>query len=285
MATAKSKMNPLNPANLPIPAGFNIEQTLINIQNVDVNTGEMKEDKYMPVAARLSWFIQNNPNCPTPIAEFIGDENGVVKFRAILSSPEGIVLSSGYGIELVSNYPDNQKHIAYQKAETQAIGRCLRNAGYGIAFDDGGNEGQPIDKAQIEGSVPSINEIIEDDETPNVTAKPNGQISRFNELSDIEKAVSVLETPFPFKMIAGGIDYKDKPLWEVLSVAKKTFGDIKNVCSKLEWGTEKGFKNVVDETNGTTYPEFVSFFNYLIEENKKLYSDALKEIKQKKYGK
>lgn len=265
--------NKLNPANLPIPEDFDIEKVLIDIENADGST-----DKYMPVAARLSWFIQNNQGKPTPIPEFIGVNNGVVQFKASLYDENGVLMATGYGNELITNYPENEMHVVYQKAETQAIGRCLRNAGYGIAFKDEGDEGQPIDEKPINGDIPSIDKMTGDD---SVQAKENNSPTATEPLSDLEKAVKTLETPYPIKCVIGDVDYKKKPFYEVLSACNKEDGSVDRIRKQLAWGTEKGLKGEVNE--GLTYPEFVESFNSLME-NKALYKEALAKIKEEKFG-
>ena len=205
------KMDKYNPANLAVPSTFDIESLLINIDNPSRPDEQPK--KYMPVAARLSWYLQNHPDLPSPIPTLIKDENGIVIYEAVLFDENGTILSKATGIENVRNYED--PCMAYQKAETQAVGRCLRNRGYGIAFEDEGDEPQPIDQTKIDGALPSIADLNEGNNS--VTAKVDNSECSECSLSLEDKFVAALETGFPMKFVIGKYDFKHQPTWKVIT--------------------------------------------------------------------
>lgn len=270
------KMDKYNPANLAVPSTFDIESLLINIDNPSRPDEQPK--KYMPVAARLSWYLQNHPDLPSPIPTLIKDENGIVIYEAVLLDENGTVLSKATGIENVRNYED--PCMAYQKAETQAVGRCLRNRGYGIAFEDEGDELQPIDQTKIDGALPSIADLNEGNNS--VTAKVDN--SECSECSLEDKYIAVLETGFPMKFVIGKYDFKHQPTWKVITQLKKAGKNLDTMKEKLKWGLDKNLQGSVNENPQLKYPEYATLLLALTsgdEEMKTAYKKALSTIKHK----
>lgn len=272
---SESKMDKYNPANLAVPSTFDIESLLIDINNPSRPDEQPK--KYMPVAARLSWYLQNHPDLPSPIPTLVKDENGIVIYEAVLLDENGTVLSKATGIENVRNYED--PCMAYQKAETQAVGRCLRNRGYGIAFEDEGDEPQPIDQTKIDGALPSIADLNEGNNS--VTAKvDNSECS----LSLEDKFVAALETGFPMKFVIGKYDFKHQPTWKVITQLKKAGKNLDTMKEKLKWGLDNNLQGSVNENPQLKYPEYANLLLTLTngnEDTKVAYKKAVSTIKHK----
>lgn len=294
-----SEYNPLNPANLPVPNTFDIEKSLTKIEDVDEN-GEPKVTKYMPVAARLAWFLQNNPNIPSPLTQLVSADNGIIIYEATLADENGKILANAHGVDMLANYAPEYAYMAYLKAETQAIGRVLRNRGYGIAFDDEtGNEGQPIDKTPIEGKIPSLNETINAEEQPKLKAKDNAKnedaknsaidessvdFVHFDSLSQLEKNIAVLKAPYPISIDFGGENLKGEMTWVIASKLKKAGNGLDVLVNSLNWGLNKYLQKELSEESDLTYPVFANTLLNLLED-KEAYKNALNEIKKRDFNK
>ena len=292
MATTKKKIdevevkvNHLNPANITIPEGFNLEETSILIDNSV--TGE--SERYVPVDVRRAWYIQNNPNAPMPVTELVNDDNGVVKMKATLCNENGNVISTGYGVVCFAAYQDNIAD-AYLMAETQAVGRCLRNIGYGIVLGSSDGGDTPPSVAPITPLVPFAEaadavdnaERSDDGENENKTVS---ELKDFETLTEVEKAKVVLTTAFPIKISAvGGVDLKGEQLYKVASAFKKAGVPTTKITSALDWGLEKKLVAIVNKEYNLTFPEFANYAKNLFS-NVELYKKALKAIKEELYNK
>jgi hypothetical protein len=294
-AEKNSEYNPLNPANLPVPNTFDIEKSLTKIEDVDEN-GKPTVTKYMPVAARLAWFLQNNPNIPSPLTQLVSADNGIIIYEATLADENGKILANAHGVDMLANYSPEYAYMAYLKAETQAVGRVLRNRGYGIAFDDEtGNEGQPIDEKPIDGKIPSLNETINAEEQPKLKAKnketknlPNDETSVdfvcFDSLSQLEKNIAVLKAPYPISIDFGGENLKGETTWVIAAKLKKAGNGLDILVNSLNWGISKNLQKELSEESDLTYPVFAKTLLNLLED-KEAYKNALNEIKKRDFNK
>lgn len=270
-------MDPLNPAALNVPKEFDLAEACIDIEGTELG----RTQKYMPVQSRKCWYLQNNPKAPMPETEFLGVNDGVVMFKAILRNEQGEIISMAHGTDFIGNYPQTDIADAYLKAETIAIGRCLANRGYGIAFDDG--EDNPIDKAKTNTPIENLNQMIENGSENKTDGKSN-DTDDFESLSDIDKAVVCLKTGFPIKVSVGNIQMKGEPTYMVAANLKKTGGNINALTSKLQWGIDKGLKGVVNEQYKLRFDVYAQFVLALLND-KELYKAALTAIKTEKFDK
>lgn len=92
---------------------------------------KLKGKDYLQVAWRLVWFRDPDDGCPAYGLETELLEHGEdwAVFRAKITDPNGMVVSTGHGSESKKDFGDY-----LEKAETKAVGRALAMLGYGTQF-------------------------------------------------------------------------------------------------------------------------------------------------------
>lgn len=285
----KIVMDAYNPVGLPVPEGFDLNQMIGEyIDQANPN----KKIKYMPASARIAWFRRNEPDSSMPLTDFISDKDGIVVYRATLFDKSGKVRAVATGADSLAKYPQGEAHKAYETAETRAIGRCLRFLGYGIGTTDEGDEKEPIDNASTTEPVKSINEMIDSDEdnkpnnTPSSTAATNANTKTFADMTDLEKGVAAILTPFPIGFTITGVNYKGKELNKIIIALKKS-GTSKNpaedIQKKLNWGLDNGMKAELNAEIQLAYPEYANFVIAMLNDPE-LYKKANSEVKAQIYA-
>ncbi len=275
-------MNAYNPVGLPVPEGIDLNQL---IGEYEEQGNPTKKFKYMPASSRIAWYRANESDSPMPATELIRDNNGIVLYKATLFDKDGNLRATATGADSYSNHPQNEEFKAYEAAETKAIGRCLRFLGYGIGIKDEGDEKDPIDQPTPTKPIESISEMIDNDEDNEADNKPNLTITAntktFAEMTDLEKAVATILTPFPIGFTIAGTDYKAQPLYRIVQALKKDNSNkntSETVQNKLNWGLERKLSAVVNSEINLKYPEYANFVIAMLN-NIELYKEAMKVIK------
>jgi len=88
----------------------------------------LNKKQYLQVMWRLVWFREEKPNWSIETEEMLVDDKQA-RFKAYIKDETGIVLATGTGSEVISDFRD-----FIEKAETKAIGRALAILGYGTQF-------------------------------------------------------------------------------------------------------------------------------------------------------
>ena len=89
---------------------------------------KLKGKDYLQVAWRLVWFREDHPDFGINAEALTITEDHAI-FKATITNPDGIQVSSGHGSESKKDFGD-----FIEKAETKAIGRALAMLGYGTQF-------------------------------------------------------------------------------------------------------------------------------------------------------
>ena len=105
----------------------------------------LKGKDYLQVMWRLVWFREDHPDYGiNAVALELTDDHAI--FKAIITDPAGVQVSSGHGSESKRDFGDY-----IEKAETKAVGRALAMLGYGTQFAaDELDEGQRIVDSPVE---------------------------------------------------------------------------------------------------------------------------------------
>ena len=280
-------MNSYNPVNLPVPEGIDLSKL---IGEYEEQGNPTRKFKYMPASSRIAWYRANEPDSPMPVTELISDNNGVILFKATLFDIDGNIRATATGADSVANHSQNEAYKAYETADTKAIGRCLRFLGYGIGIQDEGDEKDPIDQPTPTEPIKSISEMIENDEDiepdnkPSPTTIENTKV--FAEMSDVEKGVAAILTPFPIGFTIAGTDYKAQPLYRIVQALKQdnpNKNPFETVQNKLNWGLERKLSAVVNSEINLKYPEYASFVVAMLNDLE-LYNKAISEVKNQIYS-
>lgn len=112
---------------------------------------------YLCVNERIVWFHRYCEDAKihgSITTEFVPEltRAGMITMKATVSLGEGGEVFTGYGSRLV-NSAEGYSGDDIEGAETRAIGRALRNAGFGSPFYEG-DEGTPVDGAMPQ-NIPS----------------------------------------------------------------------------------------------------------------------------------
>ncbi len=276
----KIVMDAYNPVGLPVPEGFDLRQVVCEYEEAGNPNNKFR---YMPASARIAWFRKNEPNSPMPVTEFISDNNGIILFKATLLDKEGNIRATATGADSFANHPQNEVHKAYESAETKAIGRCLRFLGYGIGTSDEGDEKDPLDQPTPTEPIKSINEMIDSDEEGNTNSNTSStaDLKTFANMTELEKAVATIFTPFPIGFTIAGTNYKGKELYKIMSALKQS-GTSKNpfedVQKKLKWGLDNNMKAELNSEIKLSYPDYANFVIAMLNDLE-FYNKAIREVK------
>jgi hypothetical protein len=96
---------------------------------------DLKGKKYLPVAARLAWLREVQPDAVI-LTTLVERTDTFALFRAEVALPETGARATGHGSETKADFTD-----FLEKAETKAVGRALAMLGYGtmhaLELDEG----------------------------------------------------------------------------------------------------------------------------------------------------
>lgn len=102
----------------------------IESANKTLKTVNIKGKDYIDVGQRIKAFRMVYPEGSIQ-TEIISEEGGTVIMRAVVSSPEGVILGTGTAFEKESSsYINKTSYI--ENCETSAVGRALGMCGFGI---------------------------------------------------------------------------------------------------------------------------------------------------------
>lgn len=118
----------------------------------------IKGKDYLPVAYRIQWFREDNPNGNIST----GIENyDPLAVKATIYDADGKILATGHGsAEKTPGAVWTGREL--EKAETAAIGRGLAHAGFGTQFT-GEEEGEHLADAPVETDETKVVEIMAGD--------------------------------------------------------------------------------------------------------------------------
>lgn len=209
------------------------------------NDGTQKS--YLCVNERISWYTkycEEKGYVTVGIAtEFVPEltRQGMITMKATVLV--GSSVFTGYGSRIVDSI-EGYSGDDIEMAETRAIGRALRNAGFGSPFDDGednpvdGFPTQPPQSMRTSYAPMTAEQVIANgvDDTPELpvqaiqpanqpveaqkTKKPAQSTASANLSADAQLA-EMLCKPYPFR------PWKDRPVYELLEMP-----DLKK---NLEW--------------------------------------------------
>ena len=133
---------------------------------VDPITGETTEDGFMPVKDRISWFRLVYPKGRI-IPDTIAVTKDYVRCKAEIyldDNPDSVPIAVGSAIIEFSN-PVYGGNIAFNSAETCAIGRALSFAGFGTQASGGELETPVVDAGEPMNTVNhSTTDVVEDED-------------------------------------------------------------------------------------------------------------------------
>lgn len=207
---------------------------------LDTDDAEVGKKPYLPVAERLIWFHKycedrniNLRSITTDVVENL-TKNYLLTMRAtVVIDTEAY---TGYGSIIIDKI-EGLSGDDIEIAETRAIGRALRNAGFGSPYDESDEktpvDGAPPQKVTFEGAPLSseaiINELLSEDEE-NTTVEqvkqekqielplqPESESTIPNDASPADMSVEAqlikaLKVEYPFK------PWPKRPTYELLEL-------------------------------------------------------------------
>ena len=213
---------------------------------LETETGEQKP--YLCVNERIAWFTKYceeyfNDSDASIITEVVPEltRQGMITMKATVKIAGSIY--TGYGSKLVDR-AEGYSGDDIESAETRAVGRALRNAGFVSPYDDGEdtpdsgfppqqiptpNSYAPMSAEQIIANVieEEPNPVETSNETPTMQETQNAQgiqPSQQKQSKDVSiegQIANALSKPYPFR------PWKDRPVYELL--------DLPELRKNLEW--------------------------------------------------
>lgn len=104
-------------------------------KGTELNVISLKGKNYLPVAERILWFREENPDWTIKTTIVFSDES-YSQARAEIINPEGRLIATAHKSETAKGFADHM-----EKAETGSIGRALALCGYGTQFTNELDEG------------------------------------------------------------------------------------------------------------------------------------------------
>ena len=130
---------------------------------------KLKGKDYLQVAWRLVWFREDHPDFGINAEALTITEDHAI-FKATITNPDGIQVSSGHGSESKRDFGD-----FIEKAETKAIGRALAMLGYGTQFAaDELDEGERI----VDSPINRAPNTIKQEPTPDDAQAPGDPLPK-----------------------------------------------------------------------------------------------------------
>ena len=189
---------------------------------------KLKGKDYLQVAWRLVWFREDHPDFGIN-AEALSLTDDHAIFKATITDPNGIQVSSGHGSESKKDFGD-----FIEKAETKAIGRALAMLGYGTQFAaDELEEGErivdsPINRKANIQPEPLPEDAVKPGEKMNLP--PMGSWNPGNAIGLYCKRMGIKMSDFGsmrIALVAGGV-VKDIPSKDL------TPEEFDNLCKAME---------------------------------------------------
>ncbi len=143
-----------------------------NKYSMDLNDPDGTSRKYLPVGVRVIAFREMYPQGRIETSIFAKGENFCgVEANIYLYFKDKRPVASAHA-EVKRNEYDSFDHLL-EAAETKAVGRALAYAGFGTPLDYDISEREPVDTGvrQNQNTAPTIDEIVEDDESENKAAE------------------------------------------------------------------------------------------------------------------
>lgn len=213
---------------------------------LETETGEQKP--YLCVNERIAWFTKYceeyfNDSDASIITEVVPEltRQGMITMKATVKIAGSIY--TGYGSKLVDR-AEGYSGDDIESAETRAVGRALRNAGFVSPYDDGEdtpdsgfppqqiptpNSYAPMSAEQIIANVieeepkpvETSNETPTTQETQDAQGIQPSQQKQSKDVSIEGQIANALSKPYPFR------PWKDRPVYELL--------DLPELRKNLEW--------------------------------------------------
>lgn len=215
---------------------------------LETETGEQKP--YLCVNERIAWFTKYceeyfNDNDAGIITEVVPEltKQGMITMKATVKIAGSIY--TGYGSKLVDR-AEGYSGDDIESAETRAVGRALRNAGFVSPYDDGEDTPDngfppqqiltpdsyaPMSAEQIIANVideePKTAETSKEvptassDKAPATQETQPSQAKQSKDVSIEGQIANALSKPYPFR------PWKDRPVYELL--------DLPELRKNLEW--------------------------------------------------
>lgn len=162
---------------------------------------------YLDIVWRVKWFRTEYPKNRLDTELLATD--GCIIFKATIYHEDGSIWATGHGsAPAFGNGQSTWKTREIEKAETAAIGRALKNIGFGTeyAFDDEDSDGDYLADAPVERTSKS--------QPPRVVDKPTDNNEQFTaEIKAVDVKLDKHNKPY---IVAAGMSFFSRDVFRAL---------------------------------------------------------------------